>query len=74
MVQFSADVEIFVLETITVLPLMCIRTAIQREPAGILLWLKRSERDKPTSIQCRGEELMELCHCSPVSLHGALLN
>jgi len=74
MVQFSASVEIFVLEIITVPSLICIRPAIQREPAGILRWLKRSERDILTSIQCRGEELMELYHYSPVTLHGAVLN
>jgi hypothetical protein len=74
MSQLSASVEIFYMDTITVLSLMCIRPAIQRKPAGILRWLKRSEREILTSIECRSEELMELYYFSPVSLHGALLN
>jgi hypothetical protein len=39
MAQFSAGVEIFYMDTITVLSLMCIRPAIQMKPAGILRWL-----------------------------------
>jgi len=67
MAQFSAGVEIFYMDTITVLSLMCIRPAIQREPAGILRWLKRSEREILTSIECRRRAYwtVSLLTCKP---------
>jgi len=40
MVQFSAGVETCVMDTINILSLMCIRPAIQREPAGMFTLIK----------------------------------